>query len=98
MKLETAGNGGPYNQIGLEFVPRTKYDLSSIVFRESSDVIAKDQLDPPRFELLVNESPELIRELVVQQQIPSMDDRHFLVLHAMVSFPRMEEWKVEPTG
>jgi hypothetical protein len=64
--VETERGRSPYNQISLKLFSRTEGDLSPTVFRERGDVIAKDQLDAPRFELLVDEFPELIRELVVK--------------------------------
>jgi hypothetical protein len=66
MKVETERSGGSYNEISSELVSGTENDLSSAVFRERGDVISKDQFNALRFEFLVNEFPELVRELVVQ--------------------------------
>ena len=65
--IETKLPGGcPYNQICLDFAAGTEGDLSPTVFRESGDIIAKDQFNASRFEFLADEFPELIREPVVQ--------------------------------
>jgi len=58
--------GDTHNQISLESVSGTEDDLSSTVFWERGDIVTKDQLGAPCFEFLVDEFPELIRELVVQ--------------------------------
>jgi len=61
-----SSEGGTHNQISLESVPGTEDDLPTAVFWERSDIVTKNQFGAPRFEFLVDEFSELIRELVVQ--------------------------------
>ena len=78
----------------MEFLSGMEDNLSSTILRECSDVVTEDQFNAPRFEFLIDEFPERIGELIVQQQAPSMNNHDFLVLDAVISFPHMMKWKV----
>jgi hypothetical protein len=78
----------------LEFLSGTEDNLSSPTLRDGSDIVTEDQFNAPRLEFLVDEFPERIRELVVQQQVPSMNNYDFLVLDVVISFPHRMKWKV----